>query len=127
MPTSLPTPIDSADRIEAGHRAVDALNNMIGELRGLLEHDPDARGELLASLGVMLGQDQLATDDPIIVRQDRRRSLQVELLGDDIAVVDRWSDDGGDTRPVWLTPGAAEDLAVALLAAAQTARQAADR
>lgn len=124
MPTAR-TPADAYDwdRIDAGHRAVDALNNIIGELRGLCMHDPDALPQLQACLGVLLGPDQPATTgEPIVVRQDHRRTLTVEVVGDSIAVMDRWSDETGDPRPLWLTIGSASDLAGALLIAAHMVR-----
>lgn len=61
MPTTVPTGEHLFDRIDACHSAIDALNNILGELYGRLDHDPDARGELQASLGVVLGPDQPAT------------------------------------------------------------------
>lgn len=124
MTASLPTPADSTDtaRIEAGHRAVDALNNLIGEMRGLLEHDPDAARELIDALAVVLAPDQ-----PGIVRHDHRRTLSVRTDRDSIAVLDRWADEDTQPQPIWLTAGQAEDLACTLLAAAAATRQAADQ
>ena len=64
MPTTGPTRADAYDwdRIDAGYRAVDALNTIIGELRGLRVHDPDALPQLQACLGVPLGPDAVAVD-----------------------------------------------------------------
>lgn len=117
MPTTAPIPADTYDwdRIDAGHRAVDALNNIIGELRGLLSNDPDALLQLQASLGVILGPDQPATSGaPIVIRQDHRRTLTVELVGDSIAVIDRWSDETGEPHPLRLSIRSASELAGAL-------------
>lgn len=118
MPTTAPTPAGERDwdRIDAGHSAVDALNNIIGEVRGLLAHDPDALPQLQASLGVILGPDQPPTSGaPIVIRQDHRRTLTVELVGDSIAVIDRWSDETGEPHPLRLAIGSASDLPGALL------------
>ncbi|QGF24736.1 hypothetical protein [Raineyella fluvialis] len=54
MGTTVPADRDW-DRIEAGHQAIDALNNIVGELRGTLEHDPEAVTQLEASLAVLFG------------------------------------------------------------------------
>ena len=125
MPTTGPTRADAYDwdRIDAGYRAVDALNTIIGELRGSRVHDPAALPQLQACLGVLLGPDQPdATGEPIVVRLDHRRTLTVELVGDSIAVMDRWSDETADPHPLWLTIGPAADLAGALLIAARMVR-----
>lgn len=134
MPTTVPTPADPHDwdRIEAGHLAVDALNN-IGELRGLLEHDPDALPALHSALGVLLGQDVPSIGVPVVVTDsaatgDRGITVTAEVratLGHSFGMVsinEDWQSDPELNSWIPLDPDDADALADALNAAAGAAR-----
>lgn len=122
-------------RVEAGHRAVDALNNIIGELRGLLEHDPDARAELHDALRVVLGDDLPALGTPVVVLDTYSRKLTVTaehrtIEGHSFGMVsinEDWDSDEDEKRELdsWLPldPDQADALADAIHAAAAATRQ----
>lgn len=129
-----PTPTDSRDwdRIDAGHNAIDALGHIIGELRGTLEHDPDAIGELCSALPVALGhqpatpdtEDEAIETHPVLETAGFY-SLRVELGTDgDVSIVQAFPARPDLDQVLTLSPDVAERLAAALHAAATTARTA---
>lgn len=107
MPTTGSTPADEHD----------------WDLRAPLTHEPDVLPQLQVSLCVLLGPDQLATNgEPIVGRQvPHGRPHTVQPL-ENIAVMDRRSDEPAGPRHLWLTTPSASDLAGALLVAARMIR-----
>ena len=60
MPTTVPTLTDT-EAIDVAHQAIDAINQILGELRGEREHDPDAPGIIRDALEHLHAGDEPAT------------------------------------------------------------------
>lgn len=138
MGSSVPTTTTDRDwnRIDAGHQAVDQLNQIVGELRGTLEHDPHAAGRLRTALAILLGdQDTPAVGTPVTVVEGDSHSLTVtpEVLKfgktyPAVSIRETWGPGEEDMNAhLTLTADHADALADALHAAAASARRAVTR